>query len=128
MPKRIALLLLGLFFILAGANHFANPRFYIAIMPPYLPAPTKLVYLSGIFEILGGLGVLAPLTRKWAGYGLIALLIAVFPANIYMALNPQNFADMASPKALYARLPLQFVFIAWVYWSTQLKNLSHRQE
>ena len=117
--KRIALLLLGPVFIAAGANHFLNPNFYIKMMPPYLPLHRELVYLSGVFEILGGLGVLIPKTRKWAAYGLIALLIAVFPANLYMAMEPEQFADFLSRKGLYMRLPFQLLFIAWVYGATQ---------
>ncbi len=89
--KRISLLLLAAFFILAGLNHFVNKKFYMSMMPPYLPAHTALVYVSGLFEILGGIGVLFAKTRKWAGYGLIALMVAVFPANIYMAMNPSTF-------------------------------------
>lgn len=119
IPKRIALLVLAAFFIVAGGNHFANLDFYLSIMPPYLPAHIELVYISGIFEMLGGLGILASATRKWAGYGLIALLVAVFPANIYMAMDPERFADLAARWALYIRLPLQFVLMMWVYWATK---------
>jgi uncharacterized membrane protein len=76
LPKRIALLLLALFFVGAGVSHFTNPGFFTAIVPPALPAPLALVYLSGVFEILGGLGVLWPATRTAAGVGLVALLLA----------------------------------------------------
>jgi uncharacterized membrane protein len=75
--------------------------------------------LSGLFEILGGIGVLFAKTRKWAGYGLIALMFAVFPANIYMAMNPALFAQSAYLWALYLRLPIQFVIIGWIYWTTK---------
>ena len=69
VPRRVLLLLLAAFFIFAGVNHFRNPDFYVAIMPPWLPAQLELVYLSGVFEVLGGVGVLIPATRSWAGWG-----------------------------------------------------------
>jgi uncharacterized membrane protein len=116
--KRIALFLLSFFFIWAGVNHFIQPAFYLALMPAYLPAHAELVALSGIFEILGGIGVLVPRVRSLSGWGLIALLIAVFPANLHMALNPELFSDV-SPAALYIRLPIQIGFIAWSYWATR---------
>ena len=120
IPRRIALLLLSVFFIFAGVGHFSNTEFYLAIMPPYLPAHLQLVYLSGIFEILGGLGVLPARSRRWTGWGLVALLIAVYPANVHMVVHPEEFvAAGTSLWALYARLPLQFVAIAWVLWATR---------
>lgn len=114
--RRFALLALGAFFVVAGANHFVNPDFYVGMMPPYLPAHLGLVYLSGVFEILGGILVLVPRTRVLAGWGLIALLLAIFPANIHMAVSPELFPDM-STGLLYARLPFQAVFIGWAYWA-----------
>jgi uncharacterized membrane protein len=116
--KRIALFLLAIFFVVAGVNHFANPDFYIEIMPPYIPAHAELVYWSGFFEVLGGVAVLFPGCRALAGWFLVALLIAVYPANLHMALHPEQFPDV-SAFALYARLPFQFVFIAWAYWATR---------
>jgi uncharacterized membrane protein len=118
LPKRIALIAAAVFFFVAGVSHFTNAEFFLAIVPPYLPAPLALVTISGIFEILGGLGVMLPATRRAAGWGLIALLLAVYPANIHMALHPEQFEEM-SRGALLARLPLQFVFIAWVWWATR---------
>jgi uncharacterized membrane protein len=118
LTKRIALLLLSVFFVVAGVNHFVNPDFYVGIMPPYLPAHLELVYLSGVFEVLGGLAVLLPGIRATAGWGLVLLLLAIFPANVHMALHPELFPAM-SAAALYARLPLQFVFIAWAYWAAR---------
>ncbi len=118
LPKKLALLVLAAFFFLGGANHFVNPDFYVEMMPPYLPAHLGLVYLSGIFEILGGLAVLAPQVRSAAGWGLIMLLLAIFPANVHMALNPELFPDLGS-LALYVRLPFQALFIAWAYWATR---------
>lgn len=111
--------LIGVALIGAGVNHFLKPHFYTRIMPPYIPRHLELVYISGIFEILGGLGLLIPKTDRWAGYGLIGLLLAVFPANIYMAQNTELYAKFAPASALYLRLPLQFVLIAWIYWSIQ---------
>ncbi len=113
--RRLALLGLSAWFLLNGLNHFVSTDVYVSIMPLYLLAPLTLVYISGIFEILGGLGVLHPQTRRLAGWGLIALLIAIFPANIEMARRSEEFAETASARVLYARLPLQLVFIAWVY-------------
>jgi uncharacterized membrane protein len=86
------------------------------MMPPVLPAHLELFYLSGVFEILGGIGVLVPRVRSAAGWGLIALLVAIFPANVHMALNPESFADIA-PAALYARLPFQVLFVVWAWWA-----------
>jgi uncharacterized membrane protein len=96
--------------------HFIYPSTYARIVPPTFAHVEALVYVSGVCEILGGIGVLLSPLRKAAGVGLIALLVAVFPANLYMALHPALFATIASPIALDARLPLQAVLIAWVYW------------
>lgn len=109
--------LFALVFLVAGALHFTHTDFYLLIMPPYLPFHRPLVYLSGMFEIAGGIGLLIPRTKKAASYGLIALLLAVFPANIYMAtddvaINGSRF----SPLLLWLRLPLQFVLIWLVWW------------
>ena len=94
------------------------------IVPPVLPFPLFLVYLSGVFEIILGVTLLIPAFTRYAAWGLIALLIAVFPANIYMALNPQLFPDISLPL-LYLRLPFQFVLIAWAYWLTTGTQKSH---
>lgn len=108
--------LLAFLFMLAGVLHFVFPARYAEIVPPALPYPLMLVYVSGIFEFLGGAGVLLPFSRKFAGYGLIALLIAVFPANITM-LTKQIAHDWRSPVTLLLvlRLPLQFPMIWWVW-------------
>lgn len=105
-------------FILAGANHFINPNFYLKIMPPFLPAPLFLNYLSGVFEIVFGVLLLIPKFTRIAAYGLIALLFAVFPANIYMAASAEVFPEY-SRTALFLRLPLQFVLIALAFWFTK---------
>lgn len=110
--------LMAIFYILAGVNHFINSDFYVKIMPPYLPWHLFLVQLSGVFEIALGIMVLIPKLTNIAGWGLIALLVAVFPANIHMALNPNLFPNI-SPLILWLRLPLQPVLMYWAYWSTR---------
>ena len=107
----------GVAFIVAGANHFLNTPFYVSIMPPYLPWHEALVYVSGLAEIgLGGL-LLFERWSRLAAWGLIALLIAVFPANVHMAMHPEQY-EWASPLALWLRLPLQGFLILWAYWYT----------
>lgn len=107
---------LALFFIIAGATHFAAPASYFAIMPPYLPWPSQLVAISGLAEILGGLGILWAPTRRWAGWGLILLLIAVFPANVQALSTGMIIAGYQVPMwMLWLRLPLQLVLLGWVY-------------
>jgi len=117
-PKKpapsIQLWVLAAFFIAAGANHFANPAPYLAMIPDYLPAPGELVWISGAAEVLGGLGVLYPGTRVLAGWGLILLLLAVFPANLNAAMH--GWSGMTLPPwILWLRLPFQPVLLWWVY-------------
>ncbi len=105
-------------FIFAGVNHFRSFAFYCDIVPPMFPSPGGLVILSGIFEIIGGAALLIEPLRRLAGWGLIALLIAVFPANIYMAVS-EHFADSGLPRwgmLLETRLPVQGILIAWVWY------------
>lgn len=109
-----AVILVALYFLIGGVTHFTSPEFFVAIMPPYLPYHLEIVWISGVFEILGGLGLLIPRTRLLAGYGLIALTIAVSPANIHMAMNPNLFPDVSS-ALLYFRLVLQ-LFLLWLIW------------
>ena len=104
---------LALLFVLAGLWHFVHPATYLAIMPPMLPQPLLLVYLSGVAELLGGLGLLPDRTRRLAGWGLIALLVAVFPANVYMALVHEQLGIPA--WVAWGRLPLQLPLIWWVW-------------
>jgi len=112
---------LSIFFLLAGANHFIHPAAYLSIMPPWLPHPVAANWISGAAEIAGGIGILIKPLRPFAAWGLIALLIAIFPANIHMAL--QGGATYRLPDwLLWARLPLQFVFIAWVYFTCLRKK------
>ncbi len=110
--------LFGALFVLGGLNHFVNPAFYLRIMPPYLPWHSFLVYLSGFFEIALGLMVVIPKLTRIAAWGLIALLIAVFPANVHMAMNANLYPDI-NPVILWLRLPLQAVLVAWAYWYTR---------
>ena len=116
--KRFFLLLLSIFFTYAGIDHLVSPDFYVSIMPPWIPAHLELVYLSGVFEVMGGVGVLIPRFRALAGAGLVALLVAVYPANLYMAFNPELFPDIPV-AALYVRLALQFVAFYWAYSVTR---------
>lgn len=109
--------LLGLSFALAGANHFLNTPFYLSMMPPYLPWHLFLVYLSGILEMACGTALLVQQFTRVGAWGVIAVSIAVFPANIYMAVHNELFTQF-SPTALWIRLPLQGVIIAWAYWYT----------
>ncbi len=109
-----AALTAGPLFVGAGLLHFLKPEMYDAIMPPWLPAHRELVYASGVAEIVGGLALLHPRTRRVGAWWLIATLVAIFPANVHMALNPQDYDVPGGHAALLARLPLQAVFIAWV--------------
>ena len=117
LGRRVVLFAVAAFFTFAGVGHFTNTEFFVAIVPPYLPGPYELVYISGVFEILGGVGVLIPATRRLAGFGLLALLVAVYPANIHMMMHPELFPDV-SPTGLYVRMPFQFLFAAAIWWST----------
>ena len=107
--------LAGPFFIFAGVMHFVIPRTYKRIVPPYIPAPMAMVYASGVAEAAGGAGLMVASQRRRAGWWLIATLLAVFPANLHMALHPEQFPEVPGGKrALWGRLPLQALFIAWV--------------
>jgi uncharacterized membrane protein len=113
---KLGLNLLAIFYILAGVNHFANPEFYMKIMPPMLPWHLLLIQISGVIELALGIAVLIPRYRQLAAWGIILLLIAVFPANIYHAMIAHE-STVAPPIAVYIRLPVQLLFIwwAWVY-------------
>ena len=111
MPRRLPL---ALFFVAAGIMHFVKPRAYEATVPDALPRHREIVYISGVAEIAGALALLDRRTAPWAGWWLIALLVAVFPANVNMAVNAERFP--AVPEALlWLRLPLQPLLIAWVW-------------
>jgi uncharacterized membrane protein len=104
----------GAAFLTTGVLHFTHTRWYEAIMPPYVPRHREAVYVSGVAEAIGGAGVLVPATRPLARWWLLGLLVAVFPANLHMALNPQDYKKIPE-AALWARLPLQVVF-GWLVW------------
>ena len=110
--------LLAISFIGAGLNHFANPEFYMRIMPPYLPWPSALHLIAGFFEFVFGVMLLIPRFQKWAAWGLIALLLAVYPANIHMAVNRHLYPELGMTFH-WIRLPFQFVLIAWAWWYTK---------
>lgn len=105
--------LFGPFFIVAGVLHFVIPRTYEAIMPDFLPAQRELVYASGVAEIVGGAALLHPRTRRFGMWFSIATLVAVFPANVHMALTPERYE--VPEAALWARLPLQGLLVAWAW-------------
>jgi uncharacterized membrane protein len=118
--QRISVLLAAIFYVVAGALHFLKPEPYLRVMPPYIPWHVAMVRVSGVFEILGGLGLLVPETRRAAAWGLIALLIAVFPANIYMATHPIDAGAVSiAPVLRWARLPLQLLLALWLLWYTR---------
>ncbi|MEA2236066.1 MAG: hypothetical protein QOC81_790 [Thermoanaerobaculia bacterium] len=118
MTKEIFRWLLAALFVFAGINHFVRPLFYEPMVPPYLPSPHLLVVLSGVAEIFLGVLLLVPRASRMAAWGLIALLIAVSPANIHMAMHPELFPQFHA-AALWIRLPLQIVLMAWAYWFTR---------
>jgi uncharacterized membrane protein len=115
--------IMGIFYIVAGINHFTNTTFYLAVTPPYLPSPLLLIYISGVAETLGGIGVLIPdgfvfsRTRAAAAWGIVALLIAVSPVHINMCLHPEQFP--AIPLwVIWLRLLLQLPLIGWAWMYT----------
>ena len=119
---RLALkLLLALVFVVAGVNHFVSEAFYLRMMPPYLPAHRLLVFWSGVAEVALGLLLLIPRFTRLSAWGLIALLVAVFPANMQMALNSALFPEF-SPAVLWLRLPLQAVLVFWAHWFTRPRD------
>ncbi|MCH7775919.1 MAG: DoxX family protein [Gemmatimonadetes bacterium] len=109
--------MMAIFFLLNGFNHFRAPELYLRIIPPQLPYPQTLNFISGVAEIALAVLLVIPATSKLAAWGVIALLIAVFPANIYHLFSGGAGTGI-SLWALAARLPLQFVFMAWAYWHT----------
>lgn len=125
--KRVLLVLLAVSMIGIGLQHFLDPEPFDRIVPP--PIPARLATLvSGFFEILGGVGLLIPRTRRAAAYGLMALFVAVFPANIYMAVHEIQLTEGGDLPvwAMWARLPLQLVFVAWAYWFTREATVGER--
>jgi uncharacterized membrane protein len=111
---RVASFFAGPVMTFAGVMHFAKPRWYMRIMPPYLPAHRALVYASGVAEIAGGVAMLPERSARWGAWWLIATLVAVFPANVNMAVNAQRFRAIPAPL-LWLRLPVQGLLVAWVH-------------
>ena len=116
--KTLSIIIMSLFYIIAGTNHFINPDWYVRIVPPILPFKTAIVYISGILEIILGTLLIFPKTRFIASWGLILLLVAVYPANIYVALTNGEAMD-TTPLIAWGRLPFQFVFIGLAYWHSK---------
>jgi len=115
--KSATVYIMGLFYIVVGVKHFQDLDWFIRIIPPILPFKMVLVYVSGFFEVLFGILLMIPKTRFVAGWGLILLLISVYPANIYLALTNGAAMD-TTPIIAWGRLPFQFVFIGLAYWHT----------
>lgn len=112
--------LLTLFLLAAGANHFIAAEAHTAMVPPIFPAPLLLVYVTGALQIIGGLLLVPQATRRAAAWGLVVLLVLLFPANVHMAINHLPFGARQLPDwMLWARLPLQAVFVAWAWWFTR---------
>ena len=119
--KRILLWLMAAFYVFGGFNHLMNPDFYVAIMPPGLPNPEWLNVLAGLAEIVLGIYVLEPRVRVLAAWGIIALLVAIFPANVWVAMENFGSDGPGTGNAVfnYVRLPFQALFIAWAWWYTR---------
>jgi uncharacterized membrane protein len=112
--------LAAVLYVCAGSLHFIRPDAYSRIVPPYIPRHLLMVRVSGLFEVLGGLGLLASRTRGAAAWGLVALLIAIFPANVYMATNPiQAGAASIAPVVRWGRLPVQLLLMWWLVWCSR---------
>ena len=118
--KRVLLYLMGVFYILAGVMHFARPDAYMPMMPPYLPWHAELIFLSGVAEFVLGAAVLVSALRRLAAWGLILLLIAIFPANVHIAMHnvPLFGATEGAGIGNWIRLPVQGLLIAWAWWYT----------
>ena len=116
--KHVLLWIMAAFYVVAGVMHFARPEFYLPMMPPYLPWHGPLVFLSGVAEVGLGVAVLIPALRPWAAWGIILLLVAVFPANIHIALNNVPVFGAAAGAGIWnwVRLPLQGVLALWAWW------------
>jgi uncharacterized membrane protein len=120
IDSMISRTILAILFIASGSLHFLLPQAYLKIVPPYLPTPFLLVQISGAAEILGGIGLIVPPTRHAAAWGLVVLLIAVLPANVYMAAAHLRFPGlMGQSWAQWARIPLQLPLIYWVWLYTK---------
>jgi len=127
--KEILRVFLSFALIIIGILHFIKPELFVKIVPPQLPYPLELVYISGFFEILGGIGLLIPSVSVAAAWGIIALFIAVFPANINQAINSISIEGIPNNPWLYwLRLPFQAVLIAWAWWYTKSPKSSYTRD
>ncbi len=116
--KKVTRLIFAILLTAAGINHFVDPAFYVSIVPPYLPWPKIMVVVSGLAEIILGIALAIPVLTRAAAWGVIALLIAVLPANIHMAANPELYPSIPA-AALWIRLPIQGILIIWALWYTR---------
>jgi uncharacterized membrane protein len=116
--RNAGLLIVFFWFMGGGITHFTNAPFFVAIMPPWIGWHLEIVYISGVFEILGAIGILIPALRQWAGNGLFLLTLCVTPANVHMWLNPDLFPDV-SPAFLSIRLVVQVLLLACIWYSTR---------
>jgi len=125
--KKTLLYVMAAFYVFGGYNHLANPEFYLRMMPPSLPEPEWLNVLSGLAEIVLGVFLLEPKLRAFAAWGIIALLIAVFPANVYMATANLGVDGPGTGAGIgnWLRLPFQALFIAWAWWYTRPEASEH---
>jgi len=120
--KYLSIIIMSIFYINVGIKHFTDPNWFLHIIPPFLSLiGLELVYISGVFEIIFGIMLLLPKTRKLASYGLILLLIAVYPANLYLAFyeEPQKLIGISAFAASWVRLPIQFIFLGLAYWHSK---------
>ena len=115
LVKKISVYVMGIFYVIVGIKHFQDPSWFVQIVPPILPYKYELVYISGFFEVLFGILLMIPKFQSIAAKGLMALLICVYPANIYLA-QTNGVALGISPLIAWGRLPFQFVFIGLAYW------------
>lgn len=122
--KRPLRRVMAVLYVFAGVMHFVVPELYVQIVPPVFPARLELVYLSGIAEIALGAGLVHPRTRRLAAWGIVALLIAIFPANVYMATSGvviEGAPGSGDPSDIvrWGRLPIQALLLAWAWWYTR---------
>lgn len=118
--KKIWTYVLSVFLVAVGILHFVKTAVFVSAVPPYIPYPTEMVLISGVFEILGGIGIIVSPVKRWSGIGLIALLVAVYPANIHMAINHELFPKIP-PAVLWFRLTLQPLLI-YAVWLLTIKK------
>lgn len=119
--KYAGLILVTVFFTVGGQAHFTMTEFFVKIVPPYVPFPLLMVYVTGVLEMIGAVAIWVPAWRSWAGIGLVALTVCVTPANIYMWQNPELFPEI-SPAFLSWRLVAQVVLLGIIWWSTRLES------